>query len=77
MVSSICKKTPKAKGTNEVDDNRFVLCFEAFVSHNLAAFQFMAHIMGRCLLTVRHILVKANIMEPQCDKCEWPLCPCI
>lgn len=59
--SSICEKTQDARDAKKCYDNPLVLHFEALVSHNLAASQFIASIMGRCLLAVKQLLAKAVI----------------
>lgn len=58
---SICEKTHGARDARKGYDNPLALCLEALVSHNLAASQFIAPIMGRCLLAVKQLLAKAVI----------------
>lgn len=63
--SSICEKTHEARDAKKQKkkgyDNPLVLYFEAPVSHNFVTSQFIASIMGRCLLTVKQLLAKAAI----------------
>ena len=51
----------KRKKKRKVYDNPLVLYFEAPVSHNFVTSQFIASIMGRCLLAVKQLLAKAVI----------------
>ena len=58
MKPEILKRKKKKR---KVYDNPLVLYFEAPVSHNFVTSQFIASIMGRCLLAVKQLLAKAVI----------------